>query len=271
MSGLKTLARDWLPPALVRWWHHICGRRSRYEGDFGTWAEVGSQCTGYSSDEIFQRVREASLKVKRGEALFERDSICFTHEEYRWEVLACLMLGAAKRGGALNVLDFGGALGSFYAQHKRLFSGLGEQRWGIVEQKHYVECGRREFETDQLKFFFSVDECSESMPVNVILLSSVLQYLERPYDHLTKLAEQNADYIIIDRTPFIDGVEDRVVIQRVPKFIYPASYPMWTFSAKHFERTMNGLGYYREAHFPSPEGRIGKIDFLGMLFRRDAQ
>lgn len=272
MGSIKDLVRDWLPPAVTRWVRQVRHDQADgicFEGDFATWEEASAHCSGYDADEIFQRVRDAALKVKRGEAVFERDSVCFYHEEYRWEVLACLMLGASESGGRLNVLDFGGALGGFYFQHKKLFFGLREQHWGVVEQKHLVECGRNEFEDGRLRFYSSVDECAVEMPVNLILLSGVLPYLENPYDVLAKLSEQNADYIIVDRTPFIDSEKDRLVIHKVHKSIFPATLPMRIFSEKNFDGAMNRLGYFRAANFPCAEGDIGEIRFSGILYKRN--
>lgn len=267
-SKMNQSIKAWLPPAIVSLFRRR-GDSSIFEGDYASWQEALAHSTGYDADEIFRNVREAALKVKQGDAVFERDGVCFFHEEYNWEVLACLLLSAAEREGVLNVLDFGGALGNFYFQHRKFFSGLKEQRWGIVEQKHFVECGRSEFENEKLRFYFSANECFEKMPVNLILLSSVLPYLEHPYDVLTDLGQRKADYIVIDRTPFIDQKEDRLMIQHVPKRIFPASLQMWVFSEQKFESAMNRLGYSQTARFPCAEGNVGEIGFNGFIYRRE--
>lgn len=264
------MLKAWLPPAIVllgrRW-----GTRSAYKGNYPSWREAVAHSTGYDAGEIFRRVCEASLKVKNGDAVFERDAVCFHHEEYNWEVLGGLLLGAAESGGALNVLDFGGALGSSFFQHRKLLSGLKGTCWGIVEQKHYVEYGRSEFETGELKFYFSVEECFEKMPVNTILLSSVLQYLEKPYDLLAKLEQKNAAYIVIDRTPFSDAHDDVITVQHVPPTIYSASLPCRVFSK---QKVVACLSHWYEiiAEFQNTSGSEiagGKsFEFSGMIFRR---
>ena len=268
-SKTKQLMKAWLPPAVVSFFRRR-GDSSVFEGDYASWQEALVRSTGYDADEIFRNVREAALKVKQGDAVFERDAVCFFHEEYNWEVLACLLLSAAEHEGELNVLDFGGALGSFYFQHRKFFPGLRVQRWGIVEQKHYVECGHSEFEDGKLRFYFSADECFEKMPVNLILLSSVLPYLERPYDVLAELGQRKADYMVIDRTPFVEQEEDRLMIQHVPERIFPAKLPMWAFSEHKFEAAMNRQGYFQMARFPSAEGNVGEIGFNGFIYRRNA-
>lgn len=269
METLRRLLRDWLPPVLTGLVNRVRGCGVRVKGNYASWDSARLHSSGYDADEIFRRVREAALKVKQGEAVSERDGVCFFAEKYNWEVLACLMLSAAENEGELNVLDFGGALGSFYFQHKKFFSGLRAQRWGVVEQKHFVECGRAEFENENLKFYFSVTECVEEMPVDLILLSSVLQYIEKPYELLAELGNNDAKYIVVTRTPFVELKMDKIVIQQVPKSIFPAKLPMWIFSEENFERAMNKLGYRRLACFPCAEGSIGSIKFSGIIYRRD--
>jgi putative methyltransferase (TIGR04325 family) len=271
MVELKSLARGWLPPAMAAWARRLRRGQNRFVGDFATWGEAAAQSTGYDAEAVFQRVYDAALRVKRGEAVFERDSVCFYHEEYRWEALACLLLAAAKSGGELGVLDFGGSLGSFYFQHRPLLGRLKALRWGIVEQQRYVECGRREFEDGSLKFHESIGECVQNMRPNVILLSSVLQYLEKPHDILAELASHDVSYIVVDRTPFRDGEKDSLLIQQVAKSIYPASYPMWAFSTPRFEQAMRASGYRRMADWPSPEGQVGNLRFQGALYGMERQ
>ena len=71
------------------------------------------------AQDILDKVLAATLKVKQGQAVFERDSVLFDEIEYSWPLLAGLMWAAASNGGKLNVLDFGGALGSSYYQNRK--------------------------------------------------------------------------------------------------------------------------------------------------------
>lgn len=269
MSALKALARDWLPPVLLRWFRQVRGGGIRFEGDFATWKEASSHCTGYDAEEILAKVLASTLKVKHGEAAFERDSVLFDEIDYAWPVLAGLMWAAARSGGRLNVLDFGGALGSSYFQNKKFLQSLPEVRWNVVEQPHYVAAGREHIQDDQLRFYKTVQECLTENQPNVILLSSVLQYLENPYGTLTELAGQNVSYIFVDRTPFFDSKKDKLVIQRVSKSIFSATLPMRIFSWEHFDTVMINLGYIRKTTLPCPEGMVGEVRFSGILYKRE--
>lgn len=269
MNVLKALVRDWLPPALFRWVRQVRGGGIRFEGDFATWEEASGHCTGYDAEEILAKVLAATLKVKHGEAAFERDSVLFDEIEYSWPVLAGLMWAAARSGGRLNVLDFGGALGSSYFQNRTVLQTLPNVRWNVVEQPHYVEAGQTYIQDEQLRFYKTIEEClSENQP-NVILLSSVLQYLETPTDLIGKLNEVGAFCLIIDRTPFSLHEKNKLVIQKVPVAIYSASYPMWIFSLSEFKQLLV-KNWSLVASNLSPEGCVQttndfEFSFQGML------
>jgi putative methyltransferase (TIGR04325 family) len=141
---------------------------------------------------------------------------------------------AAQNEGRLNVLDFGGSLGSTYYQNKLFLDSLKDVNWCIVEQKGFVKIGMEEFATKDLHFFNNIEDCLESFDVDVILLSSVLQYLEDPFAMIEKIKSLRIKNIIIDRTPFVSG-RDRITIQKVMPTIYKASYPCWFFNKSKFE------------------------------------
>ena len=259
--------RDCCPPILLKLARQVRNENNAFTGSYDTWVDAEKHASGYDTDTIFQRVREAALKVKRGEAVFERDSVCFYEEEYRWPALACLLTIAANQGGKLNVLDFGGALGSFYFQHKKFFSRLKSISWSVIEQAHFVECGKKELQNENLKFYTNINECIAKEKVDVVLLSSVLQYLEKPESLLTELTKIKAGYILIDRTPFIEESADRLTVQSVPTSIYKASYPAWFFSSNKFNELIRKIGYRIIEEFDSDDDAgIGK--FKGYFLER---
>ncbi|MEW5819373.1 MAG: methyltransferase, TIGR04325 family, partial [Cyanobacteriota bacterium] len=157
---------------------------------------------------------------------------------YSWPLLACLMLVAAIKENSLSVLDFGGSLGSTYFQNRKFLENLRNVQWGIVEQSKFVETGKDSFENETLKFFYDIDTCIKEIKPDVVILSSVLPYLETPYKFLEELLQRNIDYIIIDRTPVVDSNNDILTIQKVPPEIYEASYPAWFFSRQRLFNTI---------------------------------
>ena len=67
-------------------------------------------------------------------------------------------------------------------------------------------------------------------PPDVLLLSSVLHYLDAPATWLENLRRWPIQYLILDRTPLWDKDHHRLTVQHVPKEIYEASYPAWFLS-----------------------------------------
>jgi putative methyltransferase (TIGR04325 family) len=65
-------------------------------------------------------------------------------------------------------------------------------------------------------------------------MSSVLQYLKKPFEILDEIYASNIEYIIIDRTPFVENKDDILTIQKVNSRIYEAEYPAWFFSMDKF-------------------------------------
>ena len=269
MIVLKALAHDWLPPVLVRWFRHVRGGEIRFEGDFDTWGEANRHCSGYDAEEILDKVLASTLKVKNGEAAAERDSVLFDQIEYAWPVLSGLMWTAARSGGKLNVLDFGGALGSSFFQNQRFLQSLSDVQWCVVEQEHYVEAGRSFIQDTQLRFYKTIKECLVENQPNVILLSSVLQYLESPAELINEVHKVGALCLIVDRTPFSLQGRDKLVVQKVPASIYSASYPMRIFSLFEFEKLLSS-NWSIVASNLSLDGRVRiandfEFSFQGML------
>lgn len=267
-TALKRLVRNWLPPVMERWTRGLVVGGG-FEGDFANWDEACAQCTGYDDKRILAKVLDATLKVRCGAAAFERDSVLFNDIEYAWPLLAGLMSAAARAGGRLNVLDFGGALGSSYFQNRAFLQTLPEVRWNVVEQGHYVDAGRLHIEHGPLYFYRTIEECLSQTQPNVVLLSSVLQYLKSPREVLQRLSEFGAACLIIDRTPFATGGSGRILVQRVSPRIYSASYPMWVFSHTEIMERL-GSDWRLVASNLSPEGvQMSKegfeFSFCGLL------
>ena len=262
-----------MPPAL---WRQL-RQRSRlggalfFEGPFDSWESAKQRSHGYDDEQILDKVLAAALKVKYGEAAFERDSVLFDEIQYSWTVTAGLMWAAALNAGHLSVLDFGGSLGSSYFQNRRVLAGLRSIRWSVVEQSHFVEAGRNEFEDGRLMFYQTTVECLNVEKPNVVLLSSVLQYLPNPYEVLEQLVDSGAELLLIDRTPFSESKEEIIGIQRASKAIYPASYPLWIFSkTKFFDCLSEQFELIDEAS--SPEGSFKfankEFSFNGLVMKR---
>lgn len=258
--------REWIPPAVENLLRSRFGS-FRFQGDYPSWEAAMRECRGYSSDNILEQVKAASLAVKEGRAVFERDSVLFDHIEYSWPVLAGLLWIAGQKKNRLHVLDFGGSLGSSYRQNRSLLGSLDNLTWSVVEQPHFVECGKRHFEDDVLKFFPDIESCLRLRRPDVVLFSSVVHYLEKPFEVLENVLGHGFDFLLFDRTPFIETPQDRLCVQKVSRRIYSASYPAWFFSHDRFLKFFQGR-YQLLQEFDSLDKANIQSRYLGQLFQR---
>lgn len=230
-NTMKQFIEDWFPPALIRRIRR--GKNISFVGNFASWDDAKKHFCGYDNENILKKCKDAMLKIKSDEAIYERDSVLFDKIQYLFPALAGLLHAAIANGGNLSVLNFGGSLGSSYYQCRGFLSELKLLRWSIVEQPRFVECGRELFESEELKFYHDIVECLISEKPDVVLLSEVLPYIECPYVLLKDIITCNFQYIILDRTPVVGLELDILTIQKVPKKIYEASHPAWFLSEKN--------------------------------------
>jgi len=239
-------------------------------GDYATWEEATQVSTGYDSDLILEKTKQALLKVKKGEAIYERDSTLFNEIQYSWPLLAGLMWTAARSGGRLNVLDFGGSLGSTYFQNREFLKELTEVRWNIVEQPKHVKVGNEFFKDEILRFYQNIDAYSTENIPDVIILGGSLQYVQGSYELLELLFSLRPKCIIIDRTPFWEGDVDKIFVQHVSTNIYKASYPTWIFSKKQFLKHLEKSDYFILAEFVNEDYLPAPIhyNYKGMILNQ---
>jgi putative methyltransferase (TIGR04325 family) len=227
---VKKFLKKILPGFLKRF---LTGLFYGWHGSYSSWDEAKRHCKGYDSEIILNKVKSALLQVKAGSAVYERDSVLFNEVRYSYPVLSGLMWIAAQNKGNLNILDFGGSLGSTYFQNILFLDSLSSVNWCIVEQPGFVDAGIKYFADKNLHFFYTIEECLKSFEIDAVILSSVLQYIEKPFELLDKIKEARIKYLIVDRTPYITGT-DRITIQKVNPQIYKGSYPCWFFNKEKF-------------------------------------
>lgn len=207
-------------------------KKKGWFGDYETWEAAKSDCEGYDTEGILTKVLDAARQVKTGKAAYERDSVLFYEKEKNDFVVQAILKTQNSEKGA-KVLDFGGSLGSTYFQNRPFIPQL--EKWCVVEQSHFVEIGKKEFEDGILSFELTLEKAFETVKPKIILINSVLQYLEKPYELISKINLLPVGYLLIERTPVADLEKDRITKQIVPNYIYKANYPSWIFSEKALE------------------------------------
>ena len=262
--------RSWfIPPAISSWAGRRLGHKPQLDDSVGSWANAEGQSSGYSQQLIVDKVFQATTSVLQGNAAFERDSVTFSIPEYRWPVVAGL-LSVAAREGDLRVLDFGGALGSSFWQHRDVLKGVAVS-WAVVEQASFINAAKN-LDQHEVRFFDSIKSAVQEISPNVILISSVLQYLPNPGETLQELLNTPANTLIIDRTPMSDTQTNIACIQAVPPTIYPASYPAWILSRSWLAQQLTDWDVVTEFGGIEPEGvttRGIKFSWDGLMARRN--
>jgi putative methyltransferase (TIGR04325 family) len=244
----------------------------RFEGDFSSWQDAQRASGGYDKDDIVHRAYEAELEVKNGHAADARDGVVFEEMHFSLPVMAALTRVAARCGGAIRVVDFGGAFGGLYRQYKAL-AVPGKVSWTVVEQESFVRLGRAQFQDAELRFVATLQEALAVGRPDVLLLSSVLQYLSDPYAMVSKVTDSGALHVVMDRTPCSELDRDVLTVQTVPPEIYPASYPCWIFSR---ERLLGAFApnYRPLAAFTDGSGRwhnsSASFELAGFILDRQA-
>ena len=74
-----------VPPVLVDVLHTFKNKKVEqplWHGTFESWESARSQAKGYNNETILERVRASVLKVRNGEAVYERDSVLFDKIQY---------------------------------------------------------------------------------------------------------------------------------------------------------------------------------------------
>src|SRR3990172_678572 len=206
------------------------GSGGAYSGDYLSWEDAARDSTGYDAARILGKVRDSLLKVKRGEAAYERDAVLFKRIQHPFPLLAFLLRIGVENGNRLRLVDFGGSLGTTYFQTREFLSALKEIRWAIVEQPHFVACGKEMFADGRLSFHDSIAEAQAVTGGNTALFSGSIGYLREPEVVLDSILTGNFQWVIFDRTAFINAPKTRIAVQTVPEWIYGASYPIRLFN-----------------------------------------
>lgn len=201
---------------------------------YNNWQVAENQCDGYGTNAILESVVKASRSVSKGDALYERDGVTFQHFAENAHLVSALK-HIVKKSGRFQVLDFGGSLGSIYRQHRWFLSDFADFAWCVVEQKHFVETGKRMFENNKLKFETSMAAAFKQYQPNIAILSSSLQRMEQPDAVLNEIAQLDIPYLFIDRMPVIQADENRITRSVFPAKACKASYPSWLFAEKAFK------------------------------------
>lgn len=267
----RSLVREWIPPTLVSEAVGLAGFRTRFSGNFKTWEEAADRPGGYDQASILRRVMLAAKAVADGDAVAERDGFLLPWVCPSFPLIASALSLALSNRGRVRILDFGGGLGSTYYQCREFLAPVTGLNWQIVEQPAFAACGRAEFANDVLQFYDDIDHALSSGEPDIAMVSGVLQCIPNPQLVLDRLISALPQYLLIDRTPFLNTHRHVLTIQSVPRRLGGERYPAWLFCQEQLLAAVHRK--YELLHsFEALDGvmsyRFKRIEFKGFLFRR---
>lgn len=231
---MKQFIKNLIPPIALGLKRSIFNAKpiEMWSKPFTSWAEAEEKSVGYDDNGILQKVLDSSRAVRDGKVIYERDSVLFDEIQYSWPLLSILQKIALENNNTLTLVDFGGSLGSTYFQNREWLKNI-HIKWIIVEQSHFVEIGKKEFQNETLLFEYSLNEAFKHQP-QVVLFSSVLQYVQNPEAIIKEVIDYGIENILLDRTSVSNNITaDIFTVQTVPKEIYKASYPCRFFNEQN--------------------------------------
>src|SRR3954454_17330299 len=83
------IIKQLVPPIFLTWLKKT--GRYGWSGDYKKWEDAKQLTHSYDDSIILDKVKQALLKVKSGEAVYERDSVLFDKIQYSWPLLSVLL------------------------------------------------------------------------------------------------------------------------------------------------------------------------------------
>ena len=246
---MRLRGSDFVPPILLRW---LFSRPESdgFFGDYPNWASAAADSLPYDLDVgITARFVEETRKGLRETGLNAA------------VVLAALLA----HGGDANVLDFGGGLGvGYFRVAPAVTSAIAS--WRVIEKAHVVEHGSQHFGDDKLSFWRSLSEAADGWRPDIVIISSVLEYLSDRYDLLAKLAGLNPGKIVIDRSPI--GERERFMVQRVAPQNGGYIVPCAVLSRAKLEAALAGYDVFFEQTIGAFHHTVPTAQHKSIIFAR---
>lgn len=257
MASRRRRLRRLLAPLVRR----VIPSRLPMRGPYNSYGAALADATGYDSPVVATQVEAATRAVLEGRAVYERDGTTFSE---RPDLAIHRVLRQVVSPNA-TIADFGGGLGGlFISTQDHVPPGC---RLLVIEQASMVEAGRRLAREHRLPLEF-VDSREQALPpIDVLILSGVLQYLPDPWATLESLLLQTSPAIVIlDRTTIRRG-GSRWYLQTNPGYYTEAvTYPVQVLDRR---RLLNSFSGYRLEQSWHNSFDAGRPEHIGMLLLRE--
>jgi putative methyltransferase (TIGR04325 family) len=240
---------DFLPPVLTRLVLQALGR-SRLRGDYRSWKEALAASAPYQTDlTIYGHLAE---EVRIGRRKSSR-------------VLSPLLSAILLAGGRGRVLDFGGNLGLVYFDVSRLADNCIDW-WNVVDLPDIVAHGNQHFADGKLRFFPTIEEALVAGTPNIVLCFHVLQYLESPFEYLSRLVSLAPDIFVLHEFPIADC--ERFMVQHLMPELGGGSRPIRIFSQDEVAAAFIDYELVEEIGLPPWDRTLVGARHVARIYRR---
>lgn len=201
MRMKRQLIKQIVPPILARLYASsaikVKGVRRRdynWEGIYERYADVPVRGSGHNSDDWVNATLEYTMNVIQASQIHSTIPKEVAGDNAFLPMLASIV---CQKRGAVKVLDFGGGMGIAYIH--LMHSALGSPRveYHIVEAENICRAGPLLFSGDRkVQFHKSLPDVSD---VDIVYMSSVLQYIEDYTDLLRSLCAYQSRYFLFSK------------------------------------------------------------------------
>ena len=229
---------DWFLPPKIK----VCVRvlLSRFVGftKVGSWESAVARSSGYESANVVEPVVTAARRVQ----IDSQTSNVSTsrYQQIAAGLLYCVSQGRFSSAEPIRVLDVGGAGADYFYQFQKYAPQINFD-WTVLETPALAEAMSNEFgrNLSNLRWVSSIENTNEIY--DVVLCSSVFQYVEKPFELLATLVKKS-EFLIVNRISLVDSPEHFVAVQRIISNGKRASYPIHFFAEKKFLNEMSQYG-----------------------------
>jgi putative methyltransferase (TIGR04325 family) len=240
---------DFLPPVLTRLALRAMGRAS-LRGDYRSWQAALAASASYQTDlAVYGQLAE---QVRLGRRNSSR-------------ILSPLLSAILLVGGRARVLDFGGNLGLVYFDVARLADDCIDW-WKIVDLPDIVVHGNQHFADQKLRFFSTIEEASAPDKPNIVLCFHVLQYLESPFEYVSRLLSLAPDIVVLHEFPVAD--RERFMVQHLMPELGGRSRPIRIFSQNDVAAAFVDFDLVEEIELPPWDRSLVGARHVARIYRR---
>ena len=217
--------------------------RIYFSNEQKSWTTALRSSKSYNDKNIFDKIINLYDLIKhKDKEFYERDSLIFHQKPDETELINFLKQAIKNIKKPLEILDYGGSLGSRYYSNYNFIVNK-SINWNVIEQRDFVQYGKKKLQNKRLNFYYNLNDCFTDKKINFALFSNSLQYLENYTQILKEIKDQNIKYFFFDYLPLSHFKSHKTYIQNISKRVYESSYPIHIFSKDVFIKDIKNLNF----------------------------